>query len=208
MQPESLFAIILWYTSSKTIDLRITVQGCHIHSVLFLFLKSHKSKQDYDRWLVLCWRESAVTVSCSDLTLLRLLWLNFRPNPVCYQCSGTMSGCLHSRSGVSENSFFFLRVWSKRRGVEWALQLYLPGCLSLPLSLCLYTVCQDPINSHSSRGERRRSAATLEEPGSTNWWKHGKYRKHTTGKAHFFSRVKRDSCDFCPSGTWNTVKHS
>ena len=47
--------------------------------------------------------------------------------------------------------------------MEWALQLYLPGCLSLSLSLCLYTVCQDPINSHSSRGERRRSSAILEE---------------------------------------------
>lgn len=141
MQPESLFAIILWYTSSKTIDLRITVQGCHIHSVLFLFLKSHKSKQDYDRWLVLCWRESAVTVSCSDLTLLRLLWLNFRPNPVCYQCSGTMSGCLHSRSGVSENSFFFFSM-SGARGGEWSGHCsYICLAASLSPYLCVCTLC-------------------------------------------------------------------
>lgn len=144
------------------------MQRCHIHSVLFFLLKSHKSKQDYDRSLVLCWREAPVTVSCSDLTLLRLLWLNFRPNPVCYQCSGTMSGCLLSGSGVSKTLFFFFSSCLEQEEgnkVEWALQLYLPGCLSLPLSLCLYTVCQDPINSHSSRGERRRSAATLKQPG-------------------------------------------
>lgn len=35
-------------TSSETIDLRITVQRCHIHSVPFFFFKSHKSKRDYD----------------------------------------------------------------------------------------------------------------------------------------------------------------
>lgn len=147
------------------------------HTLTFLsLLKSHKSKQDYDRSLVLCWREAAVTVSSSDLTLLRLLWLNFRPNPVCYQCSGTMSGCLLSGSRVAKNrrkkQFFFYPTppsleQEEGIGVEWALQLYscLAASLSLSLSLCLYTVCQDPINSHSSRGERRRSAATLEEPG-------------------------------------------
>lgn len=52
--------------------------------------------------------------------------------------------------------------------MEWTLQPNLPACLSLSLSLCLYTVCQDPINSHSNRGERRRSAATRKKPGWAN----------------------------------------
>lgn len=183
----------------------------HPFSFIFFLVKSHKSKQDYDRSLVLCWREAAVTVSCSDLTLLKLLWLNFRPNPVCYQCSGTMSGCLLSGSGVSKNRvfffiLFFFRVWSKRRGVEWALQLYLPGCLSLSLSLCLYTVCQDPINSHSSRGERRRSAATLEELGQANWWGN---IGNTPQARHISSLlVMRDSYDFCLQMTLNSIKRS
>lgn len=163
--PGSLLGSVLW---SKTIDLSITAQQCHIHSV-FCLLKSHKPKRDYDRSLVLSWREAAVTVSCSDLTLLRLLWLNFRPNPVCYQCSGSMSGCLLSGSGVSKNRVFFFSFscLEEEQGseVEWVLQPYLPGCPSLSLSLCLYTLCQDPINSHSSRGETRRSAATLKEQG-------------------------------------------
>lgn len=122
------------------------------HTLTFLsLLKSHKSKQDYDRSLVLCWREAAVTVSSSDLTLLRLLWLNFRPNPVCYQCSGTMSGCLLSGSRVAKNrrkkQFFFTpppQVWSKRRGLEWSghcssIAAWLP--LSLSPYLCVCTLC-------------------------------------------------------------------
>lgn len=167
---------MILFTSPHQVKLLISESQCRDVTstqffIFFLFLKSHKSKQDYDRSLVLCWRGAAVTVSCSDLTLLRLFWLNFRLNPVCYQCSGTMSGCLLGGSGVSMNRifFFFFFFMSGARGGEWsgvgtaAISAWLP--LSLSLSLCLYTVCQDPINSHSSRGERRRSAATLKELG-------------------------------------------
>lgn len=147
-RPKSVLAIILLFSShthikekKKTIDLRITEQGCHFF--FFPLLKTRKSKTDFDRSLVLCWREAAVTVSCSDLTLLRLLWLNFRPNPVCYQCSGTMSGCLLSGSGVSKNRvvfFFFLRLEQEEgSGVGTAaISAWLP--LSLLISVFVHCV--------------------------------------------------------------------
>lgn len=95
-----------------------------------------------------------------------MLRLNFKPNPARDESSFAIFECLLRGSGVLKIS---PQYWSGQCS-------YLPSCFSLFLSLCLCTVCQDPINSHSSRGERRRSAATLEEARKTDTTNSGSSR--------------------------------
>lgn len=187
-----------------------------LSSFFFFFLKSHKSKRDYDRSLVLCWREAAVTVSCSDLTLLRLLWLNFRPNPVCYQCSGTMSGCLLSGSGVSKNRFFFFSVWSNRRGVEWSghcSYICLAASLSLSPYLCVCTLCakiQSIATPAVERGEGQQPhwrSWARQTDGDTENIRNTPQARHFS--FHFFSRVNERFLWFLPPKySQYTVKRS